>query len=610
MKRARTPLPTSQVSAVALHGAWHAAILGAAFLSLLAWTWGTWPDVLVDFGRELYVPWQIAQGKRLYLDLAWFNGPLSPHWNALMFRLFGVGLHTLVWVNAVLFALILVLLHSLLRSFGSRTSATIACLLVLVTCGFGQLVGIGNYNYICPYSHEATHGLLLGLAALAVLQRWSGRLRELLLAGGLVGLCFLTKPETFIAALVATAGVAGLRLWSERAGGRRIAAAASVFALGLALPVLVAAGLLALAMPAGAAWRGTLGAWPALFATEVATSPFYRTVAGFDEPAAHAFQMLVWAAGTAGLLLPGFLPGFVTRSSRQARVSAWTAFVISAVVVAVFYSRIPWSSSARPWPLFCLGVLVAAVLRLRAGEGGAAPAATAAGLALFSLALLGKILLNARLHHYGFVLAMPALALLTVVLYDWIPDWVARRGGTAAVARAGLLPVLLAFALAHLSLTSRHLAAKQERVAAGPDAFKADPRARAVNAVLDWIASHPAEGGRRPTVLVIPEGIMINYLARSENPTPFINFMPPEMILFGESKMLAALDSRPPDLIVVTHKPTHEYGLPWFGRSYARDLSAWIRGRYHPVQVYGDPPLQPASRYGIAILARNAGPAN
>lgn len=592
MKSARPPRPSPPPPAASLPAAGHAAILGAAFLSLLAWTWGTWPDVLVDFGRELYVPWQIAQGKRLYLDLAWFNGPLSPYWNALMFRLFGVGLRTLVWVNAVLFAVILALLHSLLRSFGSRTSATIACLLVLATCGFGQLVGIGNYNYICPYSHEITHGLLLGLAALVCLQRWSGsgRLGELLMAAGLVGLCFLTKPEMFLAALAASATVVGLRLWSERAGGPRALAA---FALGLVLPVLIAAGLLA-------SWRGALGAWPALFATDVAASPFYRAGSGLDAPAANAFRMLGWAAGTAGLLLPGLLLGLSTRSSRQARVAAWITFAISAAIVAVLFARIPWTSAARPWPLFCLGVLVAAILRFRNGD------TAAVGFAVFSLALLGKMLLNARLSHYGFALAMPALALLTVVLYDWVPRWIAGRGGTAAVARAGLLPMLLAFALAHLGVTSKFLADKRERVAAGtPDAFRADGRARAVNAVLDWIAVHPGKGGPRPTVLVVPEGVMINYLARSENPTPFVNFMPPEMILFGEPRILEALARRPPDLVVVTHKSTHEYGLPWFGRSYARDLAAWLEGHYHLVQLFGDPPLEPGSRYGIAILARN-----
>ncbi|HEX7184157.1 MAG TPA: glycosyltransferase family 39 protein [Thermoanaerobaculia bacterium] len=608
MKRARTPRPSSPPPAMSLPGAAHAAILGAAFLSLLAWTWGTWPDVLVDFGRELYVPWQITQGKRLYLDLAWFNGPLSPHWNALMFSLFGVGLRTLVWVNAALFALILWLLWSLLRSFGSRESATIACLLVLATCGFGQLVGIGNYNYICPYSHEVTHGLLLGLAALVLLRRWSdyGRLRELLAGASLVGLCFLTKPEMFIAAFAASAVVVALRLWNDRG---RIPAAAGVFVLGLVLPVLLAGGLLSLVMPTGTAWRGTLGAWPSLFATEVAASPFYRAGSGLDAPAAHMSQMLWGTVATAGLLLPGVLLGLSARRSRHARVTAWIAFAIVAVAVAVFYDQIPWVSAAKPWPLLCLGVLVAAILRLRAGDGGAAPVA-AVGFAIFSLALLGKMLLNARLYHYGFALAMPALALLTVVLYDWIPRWVANRGGTEAVAKAGLLPVLLAFALAHLSVTSGYLAGKREWVAAGPDAFRADARAHAVKAALDWIAANPVEGQRRPTVLVVPEGVMINYLARSENPTPFVNFMPPEMILFGEPPMLAALESHPPDVVVITHKRTHEYGLPWFGRDYARDLAAWLQGRYRVVQIFGDPPLQPASRFGIAVLARNTEPAD
>ena len=39
-------------------------------LSFLSFRRG--PDLLVDFGRELYVPWQLASGKMLYLDVAQF----------------------------------------------------------------------------------------------------------------------------------------------------------------------------------------------------------------------------------------------------------------------------------------------------------------------------------------------------------------------------------------------------------------------------------------------------------------------------------------------------------------------------------------------------------
>src|SRR5207244_2348842 len=70
--------------------------LGAA---LFVWTRDTWPDVVVDFGRELYVPWRLSAGAVLYRDIAWFNGPFSAYANALLFRLAGPSLQVLVAVN-------------------------------------------------------------------------------------------------------------------------------------------------------------------------------------------------------------------------------------------------------------------------------------------------------------------------------------------------------------------------------------------------------------------------------------------------------------------------------------------------------------------------------
>src|SRR3989338_9085875 len=82
---------------------------------MLAWTWGTWPDVLVDFGDELYTAWQLAEGKRLYADLAYLKGPLSPYVNALLFVLFGTSVRTLIICNAVLLVGFMTLLYHLLH---------------------------------------------------------------------------------------------------------------------------------------------------------------------------------------------------------------------------------------------------------------------------------------------------------------------------------------------------------------------------------------------------------------------------------------------------------------------------------------------------------------
>ena len=147
-------------------------VIAAAGLVMLCWTWGTWPDVLIDFGSQLYIPWQLSSGKVLYTDIAYYNGPLSQYFNALVFQLFGVGLSTLVACNfAILIGLVL-LLRWMLAQIGSRWSADLACLGFILLFAFAQQVSIGNYNYMCPYAHEMTHGLLFSLLALAAIWQY------------------------------------------------------------------------------------------------------------------------------------------------------------------------------------------------------------------------------------------------------------------------------------------------------------------------------------------------------------------------------------------------------------------------------------------------------
>ena len=181
-------------------------VVAVVAVAMLTWTWGRWLNLLVDFGGELYVAWRIAAGEVLYRDLAYFTGPLSPYVNALWFSWFGTGLWTLVVANLVLVGLLTALLYRLLAILGDRLSATVGCVVFLVAFAFST-IGDGNYNFVCPYSHEALHGTLLALAALSSLGAWlrSGRSRWILCAGAMLGLCFLTKGEIFVALALALA---------------------------------------------------------------------------------------------------------------------------------------------------------------------------------------------------------------------------------------------------------------------------------------------------------------------------------------------------------------------------------------------------------------------
>ncbi len=204
-------------------------VIATAGVAMFCWTWGTWPDVLIDFGAQLYMPWQLSSGKVLYTDIAYYNGPLSQYFNALAFQLFGVGLSTLVACNLVILIGLVLLLRWMLVQIGSRWSADLACLGFTLVFAFAEQVPIGNYNYVCPYAHEMTHGLFFSLLALALIwqyPRWG--LWAMALGGASLGLAFLTKSEVFIGGFAGAWTAATLMLWKPRPGWKQGLVAAGI----------------------------------------------------------------------------------------------------------------------------------------------------------------------------------------------------------------------------------------------------------------------------------------------------------------------------------------------------------------------------------------------
>jgi len=572
---------------------WSGPLCGLAVgLAMLAWTWGTWPDVLVDFGGELYVPWRLSEGDVLYRDVAYFTGPLSPYLNGALFRTFGSSLRVLVLANLLVLAGIAALIHHLVRKIAGTLAAGVALSVFLALFAFAQLEAIGNSNYVCPYSHETTHGALLALAALAALGRWieTHRPAWMVALGFLLGLAFLTKVEVFLAA--AGASLLGLAFGfaKDRSG---VARSLGLLLVCAALPALAAFLALCTAMPATEALHGTLGAWPYTLDGRVADLAFYRWVLGTDRPAAN-FSKLLLAAGRWAMLCAPFaaLAILVRTKSRPALLALAGAVAGAAVLLLVRPSPSSWIEAGRALPLFA-GLLLLAFLVSRS--------ALAAAFAAYALLLLLKMILHARINMYGFALAMPAAVLVVAALVGWIPAWIERRGSSGALFRGFGIGVLAVAVHAHLSMMQGYLARKTVVVGEGPDAFRADARGTFVNAALAALRTKLAPGR---TLAALPEGVMLNFLARAKAPDRYINYMPPELIMFGEERILADLRANAPDLVAIVHKPTAEYGLPWFGVDYGKSVMDYIRDSYAPGPLYGGEPLRPETRFGIRLLQR------
>src|SRR5260370_22670107 len=89
------------------HIPWNITTYGALVMPLTLWavkvytTWGTWGNLTIDSGREMYVPALLAEGKLLYRDVWFMYGPAAPYFTSYLFRLFGVHLNVLYWAGSL-----------------------------------------------------------------------------------------------------------------------------------------------------------------------------------------------------------------------------------------------------------------------------------------------------------------------------------------------------------------------------------------------------------------------------------------------------------------------------------------------------------------------------
>lgn len=569
---------------------------------MMLWTWGTWPDVLIDFGGQLYFAWQLSRDKVLYTDLAEFKGPLSHYVNALWFRLFGASLHTLIICNLAIFAVLVGILYRLLHEISDRFAATVGGLTLILLFGFGQLVGIGNYNFVCPYSHPVTHGIVLSALAIFCLARYHQRRRPIALTGaGLaLGLAFLTDAHIFLSGALAVSVGLGLVLLEERPVCRRAWGVLSVFAAAAILPIVMAFLLLCRLMSPSQALNGLLGSWPWIFGGKITSMAFYQTGIGLDHPLDNLGALVIWALRYAGVLLPLVVLASVVRVPKVHRLTIMAA-VFLAVTVLLKLIQIKWTEAFRPLPVCMAGLGILSLIgwiRHRKDARVSGVWILRVVMALWAVALLGKIMLYARIYHYGFALAMPATLLLTVALISWVPNRLGRHGGSGVVFRAGALAIWFICILTHLQMMNAWFNHKTVIVGQGRDSFRADWRGHAVNALLREITVRTQTDD---TLAVFPGQVMINYLAKRANPTPYTGLWPFTVTLVGEDRILASLRAHPPDYVALVHFDTSEEGRRFFGRDYAQELYAWIRAHYQAVVLIGDPPLRD-QRFGILLL--------
>jgi hypothetical protein len=581
-----------------------------------AWlTWRKWPDLLVDFGEQLYLPWRISAGSVLYRDVMYLTGgPLSQYYHAALFKIFGVSFLTLIVSNLAIGLGLLVLIYRRFVACSDALTATTICLGLTLVLAFGQYSDIGNFNFVTPYCHEVWHGVVLSILAISFLVSWfqKGRAIVAIASGFCAGLVFMTKPDVFIALVLAFAAA-----WILAVIQKGARTATKLFSWMFAFALLPLLGFL-FYFHQFESWqtsaRSVAFAWVPLLTTSVSKEVFYKWCMGLDAPGFHIRRMFLQfliVSAVIGVCAVWFRREMNTASKRLATVG------LVALLMALA-SAVDWVDCGRALPLLLLALCVLLAVKCKSlfgrehGDTKFLQQSVAFPLlwSIFGLGLLAKLGLFSRIWHYGFILAMPALAGAIFLLHWYLPGVLERFGVQRNLMRATIWLLLMTGFFRLFVQSQNVLSTKTLAVGNGPDKIwtfngKIHPAGPAVQSALAWMESNAAP---EATLAVLPEGVMVNYMTRRVNTTKYLIWNPAEIVGFGQSTMTASFCENPPDYVMLIHRDPSEYGVKFFGQEerFGLQLMKWIEANYEPVCLIGNEPLH-NSLFGIKVLKRISG---
>ncbi len=594
-------------------------VITIVFLLLTFWTWRKWPDLLIDFGWELYMPWQIYSGKVLYKDLAYWNGPLAPYLNALWFYIFGVSFTTLIYCNLAIIITIFSIIFSQIKRSCDTITAVMACIVFLCTSAFPQFIEMGSFNFVCPYDHAVTHAILFSFILIYCLASYLRRPRYVMLvfAGFSCGLVFLTKAEIF--GPLAITALVGLMLINHRKpAGWKTYKIFLIFIAAMTIPLALFLAYFSSEMPFSQALKGIIGNWAYIYNRDVTNIYFYKQKLGIDRPLFNVVLILL-SLGILSIITWGALIldrcNFKKHYNNLILLSILILFLL---LPLLYYNPITlraiilllFNVVYRPILIIAvLSLIVVLYFLVKKKEyiifEKMAPFIM---LNMLGILTLGKMGFNCRVYDYGFELAMTAM-LIDVAFFIWLIPLLLRQ----EYARGNLFRKLAIIGFSLISIyalimSNYYYSKKDYLVGKGADAILSygpnyEPKGWAVNMAIKRIKETTSPDDN---FTPIPEGLIINYLMRRPSPFRYHAINPGDLTYFGETAILDSLRNAHPDFILLIHRENKEFGVGFFGADirYGKRIMDWIESHYTGVWQLLNEPLKDGG-FGMKMLKRN-----
>ncbi len=577
----------------------HPLILAFLTAGLLHMSWHKWVNITLDYGRELYVPWRITCGQVLYKDIASLYGPFPPYWNALLFKVFGVSIMTLVLFNIFLVIGITILIYRTFSYTMDRRTALFASVAFLIILAFRQ--GItnqdqGNFSFICPYSHGVTYAVFFSLWAIDCFASHSRLGRDALLgvSGVFIGLTALCRFEIFIflGLAIASGFISGgiIGRWPLQ----RFLKAGALLLGGFCAPIGIAYLYFSTQLPISRVASSILGftdQW-----REILRINYYQYITGLDHPG-HNFKTMLTTAAFYGLVIIAFKclylgRGFFKKSDKRWQGVIFVLLGLAGIAqVAIWILRFPYDEIFRGLPvmiIIMMGYLSLLLWRHQRDENKISLILPLWVMTVWGLLMLTKVFLNSRVNSEGFVYAMPAVILFIGLFQYLIPQYFEQVYPKNHFVRTLASVLLLLIFIVGLRSIAHIYQLRNFPVRIGSDIIICKkipwyPNDVEISEIADFLKNADKIMSKDANFVVFPQGAILNFLTKRVNPLPHITIMGAEVVSFGEHEILRSFKEYKPDYVVLSSEMPLGYLTHRSGIRYAFTIKAWILANYRPV---------------------------
>jgi hypothetical protein len=102
--------------------------------------------------------------------------------------------------------------------------------------------------------------------------------------------------------------------------------------------------------------------------------------------------------------------------------------------------------------------------------------------------------------------------------------------------------------------------------------------------MISFVRAQTAAGKR---VLILPEFPMLYVMGGTESPSRYYELVPGMIDSAGEKQLIAEAESQQVEYVIITNRGTFEYGYPYFGLDWGKDIYRWIDSNFEQSGEFG-----------------------